>query len=438
LQQAKDDKWFERENKYPAETKSMEEKCKETSAEKHEGFVAEVGKAEKSSIAPCQKGRGTPGRGDREDSLLIEQMKVELRKLYGEKANLINTNYIVKPQEFNAMAKVLESQLWGVQSAKKIESVDDLLFAVDSVCNAQREESCGCKEAMSLEEIKEMRRSGVYSRVKEILEREQRDLKSPWEEREKGLRREIREMEKSREEYIAELYTSLRYVSSALRQMVNDSSPGSRSSPSESIVAEEVSELVSIKNDMEALLTRAKIKSVKDLIQDREERETRLVRIRETLGLFAGEDLLEGIARIKKNEARALEMEISSRERSLEYEKRHREEETGKLRLRLVDLEIENKKLKRIVKEKNELADEVGERTDNLQEGLQSIRKALEEEGRQNRKEREEFEEVKKKLIHRNKELSGVVRELVKRIKREKKDLEIIEETKEDLKEMIL
>lgn len=417
----------------------MEEKGDaETPRENCDGLVVERSRHEQAKGAPKEKSKGAPPRAERDDLFLVEQMKLEIRKLYGEKANLINTNYIVRPHEFGAMARALERQLWGADAARKIEGVDDLLFAVDSICSMRNEESCGCKDEMSLAEIKDARKAGLYARIRHLFEHERAQQAHPWEEREKALKRDIAEMEKRREEYVSELYTSIRYANSALRQMVDSGCLSARGSPSESIVGEELSELVSIKNDLEGLLAKAGLGSVRDLVREREERELQMLRAREALGLFSGEDLLQGVARVKKHHAGVLEMEIGGKERALAYEKRHHEEEQGKLRLRLVDLEIENKKLRRIVKEKKDMTDEVGERSDSLQEGLRGLKRALEEEGRRSKQEKKEFEDVKRKLIARNRELNDVVRELVQRIKKERRELEAVEEAKEDLKEVIL
>lgn len=377
-----------------------------------------------------------------EDAFLIDQMKVEIKRLYGEKVNMINTHYIIKPQEFSGMARMLESTIWGADRARKrIETVDDLAYAIDALCHAKDLEACGCKEVMSQDEIRAMKEKGMYAKIKDLFEQSSMPKQeTSIEEAERAQVRLVEKIEAERDRELLEIYSSLRYIGGSMRPMVDsalEQPERALECVGKCIVQGEIESLMETKERLGKWVERSKYSSVEQMVHEKEKSARTLERVKEDLGLFIGEDVLKGISRVRKEESDRLDMEVKNRERNMDLQKRHYEEELSKLRVRIVDLEIDNKKLKRLLKERVEVNEEVKERSGNLEEGIQNIKRALEEESRRNESERQSFDAIRRKLIERNRELAGLIKELVKRIKSEKKDLEMIEETREDLKEMM-
>jgi len=315
------------------------------------------------------------------DQELLDHMKSEVRRLYGEKVNLVNTNFIIKPQEFRGIAKALAGAL--EMKDRKIETVDDLIYAVDCLCNRKEEKT---------------------------------NEKQP--EEEQAAAKEAR--------------VGIRFVTGELQRLFSSSGPRSGNARSSSL-SDDVAELVDVKNRFEKALEETKSANFESLLLERERTKETLEQVCEILSIPPGEEVLAGLKRIRAQERGRYAEEMKLKEKSLEYQKRYFEEQTSKMMERISELQGENRMLKRTIQERVASTEEVVQKSQTLEESISQIKRILVEEEEKIEKERAEYTEIKKSLLEQNRKMTRVVQDLVQRIKTEKKEKESLVEVQKTI-----
>lgn len=322
-------------------------------------------------------------REEKEDALLVDHLREEVRRLYNEKVNFVNTNHVMTSQAFQSLTDILRRSV----GDRKIENVEELVYAVDEVCNRKGE---GSIERRAREE----KMMGVYRSLKHVV----------------GTLRAFAgegEMQKGEEE--------------KEREKEKEKKP-------EDLVNELIAELLRIRERVEGEMGRTSLGSLMARERGRSEA---LEGIRKEFNVGATVPLavmVEEIKKAREEDLKRMRLELREKEKSMEYQKKYYEEEIRMLRVKMVDMEIDASRVRNVLRERTEVNEEIKRRSEGLDEGIRSIRDALVRESKRNEREKMEFEEVKLTLIQRNEELSNVVKELVKRIKEEKRDVEALTE----------
>ncbi|KAI5188805.1 hypothetical protein NEMIN01_0173 [Nematocida minor] len=301
------------------------------------------------------------------DHPLLNQMKTEIRRLYGEKVNMANTNYIVKPHEFKCLAKALSKALWNEE--KTLETVDDIIYAVDYLCS---------KKQSAAED-------GVDASVTN-----------------------------------KELLTTIRFIASSLRALVPQVE--NRTTPANSLLSADLKYLMESKDVLETALTSTGHSTLESLAAERTRLKNIISSITQTFSISPAEDILASLKNMQKQEEKRYNNELLQRDRNAECQKRYFEETIQQAKERIAALESENKNLVRRLNERKDRTAEVLERGDALEQNISQIKQVLAEEETRIQQEREEYKKVKKTLIDYNKKMAKIVQELVERIKKEQKE----------------
>ncbi|KAI5171751.1 hypothetical protein NEFER03_1056 [Nematocida sp. LUAm3] len=311
----------------------------------------------------------------RNELQMLDHMKSEIRKLYGEKVNMVNTNYILKPHEFKCLSKALTKALWGEE--RKLETVDDLLYAVDALCT----------------------RAGSATQPGET------------------------ECTTS----IAEAGISIRYVASALKTLISsENSPALKSAT----LTDDLKALSSVEEVFRKRLEASGYNTLESLIAEKERLQKMLQSITEKFSIPLGENIVTVISHLKEVEERRYAEELILKEKSIECQKRHFEGVVARLKESLQEAEAGKRTMERLLKEKEENTQELERSSTCLESSILEIKKAIEEEKQVFLMEKREYSEIKQALLEQNKRMSQVVQELVLRIKKEQKEKEELMEMK--------
>ncbi|KAI5186325.1 hypothetical protein NEHOM01_1389 [Nematocida homosporus] len=304
------------------------------------------------------------------DQFLLNQMKSEIRRLYGEKVNMANTSYILKPHEFKCLARILSKSLWGEERA--LDTVDDLIYAVDALCNRTASQT-------------------VFGEPAE---------QSP---------------------SLTEASVSVRFVTGGLKALLSSDVP---TSPKTRTFKDDISSLAEAKDLLQKRLETTGHANLDSLIAEKERLQKSLAGIIAEFSIPPGENLLAFLRGIKRREEQKYAEEVFLREKGAECQKRHYEKTIAQMKEQSASLVAENRTLKRLLKEKEASTTEVLQASTSLEETVAQIKQTLEEEEKRANSERKEYSEIKKSLIEQNRKMRAVVQELINRIKQEKKEKE--------------
>lgn len=316
---------------------------------------------------------------------VLDQMKTEIRRLYGEKVNMVNTNYMFKPHEFKCIAKSLAKVLW--KEEKGIETVDDMIYAVDLLCNQQE------------------------SKKKEGPEQSIKDK---------------------------EILTTVRFVASSIRALSSqeEASGFKDISKEESVEPSDLKYLMDSFTYIQNRIETAGHSTVESLIGERDRMKKTISSVTETFSLSPADDIITGLKNMQISKERGYTDALRLKEKSTECERRHYEEKEQIFKEKVLELENENRLLKERLGEREGRAEEVLERGDALEENISQIKKVLAEEERRIEQERQDYRKVKKALIEYNKKMAQIVYELVERIKKEQKERDSLISLDKDLDEI--
>ncbi|KAI5189801.1 hypothetical protein NECID01_0707 [Nematocida sp. AWRm77] len=303
---------------------------------------------------------------------LINQMKGEIRKLYGEKVNMKNTGYMIKPHEFQCISQALARGL-GTES-KELKTIDDVIYAIDCLVN-------------KLAQTKEAGETQT-----QILEQRRAE-------------------------------TTIRFSVDLLRRLVSSDLAGEASSQNKTL-EESAAAANGAACALQSLLDMVHRPTVESLVVEKERTGRMLLSIADLYSISPGENLLDALTRIREKEQTQAEEEAFIEEKKLECQKRHYEECIARLNLSISEMVAENSTLKRLLQEKASSTAEMLQRSQTLEESIAQIRHILQEEEKKIEKERLEYLEIKESLVQKNKQMSKVVQELVSRIKEERKEKE--------------
>ncbi|KAH9386364.1 uncharacterized protein NEMAJ01_1260 [Nematocida major] len=312
------------------------------------------------------------------DSPVFNQMKAEIRRLYGEKVNMVNTNYIVKPHEFKCLAKSLSKAIWN--NEKPLETVDDIIYAVDLLCSKQAGTAQGLPD--------------------------------------ESVRKE-------------ELATSIRFVASELRALV-PTEGSAAASPRASSLSSDLGFLAEAKELIKKGLEKSGHPSIESLSAERDRSKAVVSSIMQAFSISPSDDLLGALKNMRAQEERRHRDHVSMKEKSIECQKRHFEELLQKANEKIMRLEERNREVERQLSEKKDKDAEVLERGDALEQNILQIKQVLAEEEDRIQKERQEYREVKKTLIEYNKKMAKIVQELVEKIKKEQRERDYLISLQED------
>lgn len=304
---------------------------------------------------------------------LLNQMKTEIRRLYGEKVNMVNTNYMMKPHEFKCLMKSLTKALGNPE--RKLETVDDLIYAVDLLCN---------KQANAVEKQNER-----------------------------------------------ELRTTVRFIASELKTLLPFPEKEAGESTGDAPLSEVLKNLTEVKDRIKKELEICGHGTIELLVREKSRAKNLLEKIQQEFSISPSEDLINALRSIKIKEERKYKDELLLKDKTLHCQKKYYEEALEKAEERIVLVESKNKELLRRVHEREERRAEVLERGDALEQNILQIKQVLAEEEKRIQQEREEYRTVKKTLIDYNKKMAKIVQDLVERIKREQKERDKIIELQE-------
>ncbi|EHY65352.1 hypothetical protein NERG_01798 [Nematocida ausubeli] len=305
-----------------------------------------------------------------QNSPLLNQMKTEIRRLYGEKVNMVNTNYIMKPHEFKCLAKTLSKRLWNEE--KTLQSVDELIYAVDLLCNGQS--------------------------LQEEAEADEQTLSSK------------------------EAQTTIRFITSELNSLVPHEETRSTEEEGKSPLSSILGSLMGAKEQIKKELARAGHSTVESLVMEKTRQKNLINAITEAFSISPSDDILRALKEMHLQEERKQRDYIQVKEKNFECQKRHFDETMSLAAEKISCLESRNKELTQLLHEREDKASEVLDRGDALQQNILQIKQVLAEEELRIQQEREEYKVVKKTLIDYNKKMTKIVQELVERIKKEQRE----------------
>ncbi|OAG33010.1 hypothetical protein NEIG_00828 [Nematocida sp. ERTm5] len=311
-----------------------------------------------------------------QNSPLLNQMKTEIRRLYGEKVNMVNTNYIMKPHEFKCIAKALSKRLWNEE--KPLQTIDEIIYAVDLLCNRQDAE-----------------------------------------QKEKEAKEAAQEKASNRKE----VETTIRFITAELNALVpSEESATASAVPGEPSVSACLPFLMAAKDRIKKELESSGYSTVESLITEKNRLKRIITSITETFSISPSDEILTALKGIRILEEKKQKDYIQLREKNFECQKRHFDETIRQATDKISLLESQNKELNRLLQEREDKTAEVLERGDALQQNILQIKKILADEELRIQQEREEYKTVKSTLIGYNKKMTKIVQELIERIKKEQKE----------------
>lgn len=312
---------------------------------------------------------GAPGPGAYTDTALLNQMKGEIRRLYGEKVNMVNTSYIIRPHEFKCLSRSLSKAVWGEE--RPLETVDDIIYAVDALCN--RAESAA--------------RPGEPAETSTTL---------------------------------TEAGITVRLIAETLRALAGKESKAAENE--KTTLTEDICALSAAKNVLCKEINAAGHATVAEVISERDRLRAVIESVTKHFSIPPGEEIVTFLRGMRVKEEKKWSNEVFLKERSAECQKRHYEQQIRQANDSIALLRAENHSLRKELAEKKLSANEAATSSATLEETVAEIKKAIEEEERAAAAERKEYAEVKKSLIEQNKRMSHLVQELILRIKKEKKE----------------
>ncbi|KAI5181006.1 hypothetical protein NEOKW01_1247 [Nematocida sp. AWRm80] len=400
------------------------------------------------------------------DQVLLNQMKAEIRRLYGEKVNMANTNYTLKPHEFKCLSKVLSRALWNEERA--LETTNDIIYAVDSLCNKlidkerdqiQNNPHCQCtKEKSVLEEINlERERKKKELELSQKLEETNKNIltatirlrsllgllpeestpsqatvkeRNSSEEKNKEGQESVisannQESKQTRNTHLNNLLHHSSLIA-PLNDYRKDSTIQSVRTVPELDKLSSIQELLDLISILSNELEVSGASSIRSLLNQKSILETDLNAIRMLLGIRETTNISQAIEDLQKAKEESYRQIVQSKDKSLECQKRHYESSIAHLTDKIFLLDSENTDLRRVIEEKCTYSNEVSERSAALETNIQEIKQVIEEENQRIQEERKEFSSLKQSLIQQNKQMSQIVQDLIARIKVEQKEKEAL------------
>lgn len=325
------------------------------------------------------------------EQLLLEHMKKEVRKLYGQKVNMENTNYILKPYEFKCIAQTISRKLG--QSGKEIKTVDDLLYAIDCLCNNKPDQTDSTHAPDSASQQSPSSPSIAAEETAATLQALNDSLRAlVCSEREKEEKAEHKPASS-----LPEVLQSLQLSIDSLKHMLQEKGC--------STLEQALAEKEQLKRDMQG--------------------------VSRIFGLASDEHILDALVVLRTRENEEYEKVFAQKEQSISCQRKHYEQTVSSLNTKMVELSIENKKLRHILSEKYDLTDQVAKHNAALEENIKEIRAALHEEEQKINERKTEYAQVRKILVEQNKKMAKIVSALtlqIKKEKQEKRELEILVE----------
>lgn len=322
------------------------------------------------------------------DNPMLNHMKAEIRKLYGEKVNMVNTNYILKPHEFKCIAKALSKSIWNEE--KRIETVDEMVYAVDLLCNSEKHIGKSGGEE----------KEGQAVNSKEIL-------------------------------------TTVRFIASSIRSLVPQKEEGSSRdiASSTSVNLSDLKYLMDSLTRLQQEIAAAGHSTVESLVGERNRLKKTISSITEAFSLSPSDEVVGVLKNMQISKERGYVDALKLKEKNAECMKRSFEEKEHELLEKISYLKNENRLLRERLSEREDRTAEVLERGDALEQNILEIKKVLAEEERRIEEERQEYKKVKRTLIEYNKKMAHIVHDLVERIKKEQSERDRLVSLDGDLEE---